>query len=249
MKLQVLIMISVFTICTGGLSGVAAQRYDSVSYKGRLIYQNEFKNQERLKDWVMEGPGTFRIENGWMQLFSPGKKWDHVFWCPVEFPGSFIAEWEMQNLDTTEGLVIVFFAARGSNGKDIFDPSLPKRDGTFKYYNKGQINCYHISYYANNPKNPARVGSNLRKDPMFALLQEGAPGIPAQSLRIHKLRLIKQDRRVLLYVDDRKIIDYRDDTGTYGPPYQSGKIGFRQMRWSSFRYRNFKVWEIKNTKR
>lgn len=249
MKFQVFIMISLFAICTGGQPNVEARRYDGMSSKGKLIYQNGFKDQATLKGWVMEGPGTFRIENGWMQLFSPGKKWDHVLWCPVEFPASFIAEWEMQNRDTTGGLVIVFFAARGSNGKDIFDPSLPKRDGTFKYYNKGRINCYHISYYTNNPKNPERERANLRKDPMFALLQQGQPGIPVQSLGIHKLRLIKQGGWIRLYVDNRKIIDYRDDSGVYGPAYQSGKIGFRQMRWSFFRYRNFKVWELKNDKR
>jgi hypothetical protein len=49
-----------------------------------------------------------------------------------------------------------------------------------------------------------------------------------------------------MFVDDRKIIDYTDDGKKFGPVYTSGKIGFRQMRWTDFRYRDFKVWEIKN---
>jgi hypothetical protein len=39
------------------------------------------------------------------------------------------------------------------------------------------------------------------------------------------------------FVDDRKIIDYTDQAAPLG----SGKIGFRQMQWSHFRYRNFRV--------
>lgn len=222
---------------------------DTMPHKGTLLYKNAFGTREDLKSWVMEGPGELRFSGGWMDMFSPDKEWDHVLWCPNDFPSSFMAEWEMQNRDTSEGLTIVFFAATGSRGEDIFDPSLPKRDGTFKYYNKGQLNCYHISYYTNNPKNPDRKKANLRKDPMFALLQQGETGIPPGSLRKHKIRLIKKEARIVMYVDGRKIIDYRDEGGAYGAPYLSGKIGFRQMRWSHFRYRNFSVWNIKTDKR
>lgn len=222
---------------------------DTLVRKGRLLYENSLRSGKDLKDWVMEGPGALQFNKGGMKMFSPDKEWDHVLWCPEEFPSSFIAEWEMQNLDTSEGLTIVFFAARGSGGEDIFDPVLPKRDGTFKYYNKGEINCYHISYYTNNPKNPTREKSHLRKDPMFALLQEGEKGIPANSLKKHKIRLIKKEAHILMYVDERKIIDFLDVDGIYGPVYLSGKIGFRQMRWSQFSYRDFKVWEIKTKKR
>jgi hypothetical protein len=123
---------------------------------------------------------------------------------------------------------------------------MPKRDGTFKYYNKGQINCYHISYYANNPKDPDRGDSHLRKDPSYDVLQTGPEGIPTASTSVHHIRLIKDKDHILMFVDDRKIIDYTDDGKTFGPVYTSGKIGFRQMRWTDFRYRDFKVWEIKN---
>lgn len=222
--------------------------YDTASYpeKGKLIYENDFSNKGKLSDWIMEGPGELKFADGWMEMYSPDKKWDHVFWCPKEFPGSFIAEWDMQNMDTTNGLTIIFFAAKGSKGEDIFDPGMPKRDGTFKYYNKGQINCYHISYYANNPKDPDRGDSHLRKDPAFDVLQTGPEGIPAASTSVHHIRLIKDKDHILMFVDDRKIIDYTDDGKTFGPVYTSGKIGFRQMRWTNFRYRDFRVWGIKN---
>jgi len=221
---------------------------NDIPVKGKLLYENSLSKDEMVKDWKMEGPGELKFKNGWMEMHSPNKKWDHVFWCPQNFPESFNAEWQMQNMDTTSGLVIVFFAAKGINGEDIFDAAMPKRDGTFKYYNKGRIDCYHISYYSNNPKNPERNDSHLRKDPMFALLQTGEEGIPQNSIKVHGIRLVKNHAHIIMYVDDRKVIDYTDDGNTFGPVYTSGKIGFRQMRWTDFRYRNFKVWEIKNPK-
>lgn len=219
---------------------------NSIPEKGKLIYQNTFTDKSQMKGWRMEGPGKIKFENDWMEMYSPDKKWDHVFWCPVDFPESFVAEWQMQNRDTTEGLTIIFFAAKGSHGEDIFDPDLPARDGTFKYYNKGRINCYHISYYANNPKSPERDDSHLRKDPMFSLLQTGEKGISKNSTGIHQIQLIKNKGTIMMYVDGRKIIDYIDDGKQFGLIYTSGKIGFRQMRWTDFRYRDFKVWTIKS---
>ena len=213
--------------------------------KGKVLYHAAFAREGDVRDWVMEGPGQLRFKDGWMEMFSPDEKWDHVFWCPKEFPESFIAEWEVQNLDTSKGLVIVFFSARGAGNRDIFDASMPRRDGTFKYYNKGEIDCYHISYYSNNPKAPDRGDSHLRKDPMNALLYQGEAGVGTRSTEEHKARLVKDGAHVVMYMDDRKIIDYTDDGKQYGPAYGAGKIGFRQMRWTDFRYRNFTVWELK----
>ena len=48
----------------------------------------------------------------------------------------------------------------------------------------------------------------------------------------------------MMYVDERKIIDWQDDGKKYGPVLQSGKIGFRQMKWTRFAYRNFNVWGL-----
>jgi len=232
-------------ICLVSLHNCYSQN-DINTLRGKLIYENSMSHAQMVKDWKMEGPGELKFNNGWMEMYSPDKKWDHVFWCPQDFPESFIAEWQMQNMDTTGGLTIIFFAAKGSKGEDIFDPAMPRRDGTFKYYNKGQINCYHISYYSNNPKNPERDDSHLRKDPMFSLLQTGGEGIPKNSVAVHNIRLVKDKAHIIMYVDNRKITDYTDDGKTFGPVYTSGKIGFRQMRWTDFSYRNFKVWEIKN---
>jgi hypothetical protein len=213
--------------------------------KGDLLYSNSLSDSHSVASWVMEGPGKSEFQDGWMHLYSPQKEWDHVLWCPENFPSEFIAEWDVQNMEPAEGLLIVFFAATGLTGEDIFDPALPKRDGTFRFYTRDKLKSYHVSYYTNNPKNPERKFAHLRKNNAFALVQTGSEGIPKMSTAVHRVKLIKNEGRILFLVDDRKVLDWNDDGKTYGPVLGGGKVGFRQMRWSHFRYRNFKVWAIK----
>lgn len=214
------------------------------SKKGKLIYQNNLSNKKDVEGWVMEGPARSEFEDNWMHLFSPEEKGHHVFWCPQDFPDSFMAEWELQNMEPDAGLCIVFFSAKGVNGEDIFDPSIKKRDGVFKKYTKSDINNYHISYYANAGGNGREV-SHLRKNAGFYRVKVGEMGIPLNSTAVHKIKLIKNDDRITMYLDDNKIIDWLDDGKEFGAVLGGGKIGFRQMQWSHFRYRNFKVWALK----
>ena len=212
--------------------------------KGKLLYSNSLANADKVNDWILEGPAKIEFKNKWMHIFSPNEEGHHVFWCPVDFPDNFIAEWEAQNQEIDAGLCIIFFAAKGLKGESIFDVSMPKRTlGTFTDYTKGAMNDYHISYYANGRDNPNRETANLRKNKGFKLVQTGEMGIPVQSTAIHKMRLIKQEGKILMYIDDRKIIDWTDDGIKYGKILESGKIGFRQMQWTHFAYSNFKVWE------
>lgn len=228
---------------------VQCQQVYDVWEGGRILYENDFSIPDQLEDWKMEGPGKTEFKEGWMHMYSPDEEWHHVYWCPMDFPESFAAEWEMQNMNPDAGLCIVFFAAGGINGEDIFDPLLPERDGTFRYYTKDKLKSYHISYYANNPKNQEREASHLRKNNMFEIMQTGPEGIAKHATDIHHIRLVKDRARIVMLIDGKKIIDWTDDGKTHGPVYGGGKIGFRQMQWSHFRYRNFKVQEINDTGR
>ena len=215
--------------------------------KGQLLYAADFSNRESVADWVMEGPGALTFEDGWMQMFSPEEAMHHVFWCPAEFPESFLAEWEVQNLKPEAGLCIVFFAAKGEKGEELFHPSLPERDGDFKQYTHGQLINYHISYYANHPTfEPGSGIANLRKNHGFHLVQEGEVGIPPDSTQIHRISLVKKKGQIQMFVDDSKIIEWTDDGETHGPVYAGGKIGFRQMKWTRFQYRKLKVWSLQD---
>jgi len=211
--------------------------------KGKLLYANSLSTLEDTTGWRMEGHGQVGFKDGWMTMHSPGEKGHHVFWCPQHFPGSFIAEWEVQNLNTSAGLCIVFFAAKGRDGEDIHAATLPKRNGKFSDYTKGAIDNYHISYHANAKNEPLREHANLRKNRGFHKVQSGEMGIPADSEAVHTVKLVKHRGRIILYVDARKVIDWEDDGVKWGKILEDGRIGFRQMKWTRFAYRNFNVWE------
>ena len=217
----------------------------SISFtKESLLYKNNFSSKDDLKSWVLEGDAEVTIKDNWLEMFSPDEKSHHVFWCPKELPVSFMAEWEMQNLNLNAGLCIVFFSAKGINGLDVMHPNQKKRFGVFNQYTKSDINNYHISYYANNPKKPNRPFSHLRKNKGFITVQYGDKGIDTNSNSIHKIRLVKKENHISMSIDNREIINWKDDGLKYGEPHTGGRFAFRQMQWSHFRYRNFKVWNI-----
>ncbi len=227
------------------LCEISACAQDTPFSKGELIYKNNFEKVADVKDWVMEGAAEVYFEESWMHMYSPNEESHHVFWCPQDFPDSIIVEMEVQNIEPDAGLCILFFAAKGVNGEDVLDPSLPERTGVFRQYTKSQLNSYHISYYANTPEKPDRGESHLRKNNEFALVQTGADGIPAASTKVHQLQLIKAGATIIMYVDGRKIIDWVDTLENDPRPYYSdGKIALRQMKWTHFKYRDFRVYKI-----
>ena len=205
---------------------------------GRLLYENSLNAKADTLGWILEGKAEVEFLNDWMHVYSPNQAQHHVFWCPVSFPSDFIAEWEVQNQDPKAGLCIVFFAAEGEKEADIFSPKLKNRTGVFKQYTKGDINNYHISYYANNPNEKGRTNANLRKNSGFKKVQSLTEGIPKNDTLVHRCQLVKRKGRILFYVDTKKVIDWQD-----GQAWGGGRIGFRQMKWTHFAYRNFKVWD------
>lgn len=226
---------------------ITTTAFSQEATKGKLVYSNNLSNEKQLKGWVLEGKANVEFKDGWMHLYSPNEENHHVYWCPENFPANFIAEWDAQNFKIDAGLCIIFFCAKGVNGEDIFDLSMPKRTtGNFDDYTKGVVNCYHISYYANGRDRPGRLIANLRKNTGFHLIESSEPGIPISYEGVNHLKLVKNGASIQMFVDGRKMIDWVDNGKQFGPVLGEGKIGFRQMEWTHFAYRNFKVWQIAN---
>jgi Domain of unknown function (DUF1961) len=209
-----------------------------------VLYSNPLANKSDIATWKMEGPGELTFNNSWMKMESPSEEFHHVFWCSQDFPEDFMAEWYIRNLQTDAGLLIVFFAAQGLNGEDLFSSSLSTRDGTFTDYTRGDMQNYHISYYANANDDPGRETTNLRKNKGFNLVQEGRKGVPITSKAIHRITLVKNQNQIVLFVDGREVINWIDKGTIDGDAHGKGKIGFRQMKWSCFEYQNITVWSI-----
>lgn len=215
--------------------------------RGKLLYESLLDRPESVEGWVGEGPVDLRFEGGHMLMRSVDFKQNIVFWCPEDFPESFVAEWEFNPL-SHYGLAIVFFAATGENGEDIFAPSLPKRDGNFGHYIKGAITSYHISYFANIENfQMGRVDSNMRKNNKFYRVGGGPIAIPPGTTGWQHIRLVKDGNHIQLSANGRVSVDWTDDDPErYGPPHDGGKIGLRQMMPTIGAYRNFRVWALNN---
>ncbi len=213
--------------------------------KGERLFSERFKRDSAAKNWRMEGPGQRVFSDAGMRMYSPGQAGHHVLWLPDPLPDSFVAQWTVRNQHPEAGLLIVFFAALGENRESALSPALAPRDGRFVQYTQGDLLSYHISYYANAAHNPDRKHVNLRKNNTFTLLQEGLPGIPTASTESHTLTLIKRDNTIQFYVDERRVIDFIDDSP---PQLGAGFMGLRQMQWSDFIYENLEIWRVKGNR-
>jgi hypothetical protein len=220
--------------------------------KGDLIYDSPLNTEESVKDWVLEGPGDISFNNKYMTMRSqipdpPDGSTGHFnFWCPMDFPENMVVEWEMKPL-TNLGVCHLFFAAKGQNGEDLFDPSLPERDGHYRQYHSGSINNYFMIYYSNlhNMRTTNAATTWIMKSNPPSLLSLGQIGVKPGTKKFHRIRLIKESGHIQLQVNGKVFHDFTDPgNDRWGTIYKDGKIGFRQMAVFAAAYRNFKVWEL-----
>jgi len=221
-------------------------RLEPDEWRGEPLFNIALADETEIANWRMEGPGAVSFEDGWMRMLSlqpdtTGNEGHIVHWCDRELPADFLLEFDVRIL-SENGLNIIFFCAKGRNAEDVFDPSLSPRTGIFGHYTGGDINCYHISYYAHTPGGGGgRATSNMRKNHGFYLVDNGPIGIPPGSHDIHHVTLLKYGGTIRLGVDGRRVIDWHDDGVHYGPVWGEGKIALRQMKWTIAEYRNLQV--------
>jgi hypothetical protein len=139
----------------------------------------------------------------------------------------------------------------GADGRDLFDPSLARRDGDFRQYIRGDIRCYHFSYYAGR-----RGSANMRKNPGFYMIGMGPDLIgsrlgAAESGRERQRKpfgvvVVRRGPTIECAVDGKRFLRFVDDGKTYGPAHGSGYFGLRQMAHSKMvAYGNLVIREVK----
>ena len=194
------------------------------------LYQTTFDDPAEVKDWRLEGGKSVSIADGKLVLESESGKATNanhlVCWLTREMPADFLLEFSVRPQDRKVGLNIVFFNARGIHGESIFDPSLAPRNGLFKQYHSGDLNNYHISYWAGD-----RGTANVRKNQGFHLVAVGKDLVnsaPADAFQT--VRLYKHGGTIRLMVDGVVSVAFDDDGKAWGPAWNhSGWIGLRQM--------------------
>jgi hypothetical protein len=217
----------------------------------RLIYENSLSKEEDVKDFVLEGKAAVSFPNGRMRIesvISPdeGQKANYVFWCDREFPENVRIEWDFKPV-SEPGLAMIFLAAKGIDGEDLFDKKLKPRTGEYPQYHHGDINAFHISYFRRKEKDERQFHTcNLRKSYGFYLVAQGADPIPDadEAKEFYHLTVVKTGRRLSFSVNDLKVFEFEDDGTTYGPLLKGGKIGFRQLAPLVAEYANLKVFEL-----
>lgn len=216
-----------------------------------LIYSNALRSEEDIKDFILEGQAKFSFERGRLRMenameASLGQKANYVLWCPEDFPEDISIEWDFWPVKEP-GLCIMFFAAKGINGEDIFDEKLNKRTGEYPQYHHGDINAFHVSYFRRKEKDEREFHTcNLRKSYGFNLVSQGADPIPDAAIDAgpYHIKVEKKAGTVKFFINDLLIFFYEDDGESFGPVLGGGKIGFRQLAPLVAEYENLRVYSI-----
>ncbi len=213
-----------------------------------LIYDNPLASPSDVQGFRLEGDAQISFPNGRLRMENlrdpaEGQKANFVYWCPQGFPDHIAISWDFWPL-REPGLCILFFAAKGRQGQDIFHPSLACRTGEYQQYHHGDINALHISYFRRKqPEERAFHTCNLRKSYGFHLVCQGADPIPSveDARPPYHIHLAKCGPEVAFCINDLPIFHWVDDGATYGPLLDGGKIGFRQMAPLIGEYANLRV--------
>ncbi|SDY03476.1 protein of unknown function [Evansella caseinilytica] len=219
---------------------------------GECIYENPLSEQKHIDGWVLEGNAKISFEENRLHLeneLDPDVHGDNahwVFWCKQDFPDQIMIEWEFYPIKEP-GLCMIFFAANGKSGLDLFDPSLPVREGKYPQYHSGSMDALHLSYFRHKHADERAFRTcNLRKSCGFHLVAHGADPLPPveDALPPYRIKLIKYEQLVQFSINELPILEWEDDGRSYGPVYGGGKIGLRQMAPMKAAYANLKVSRI-----
>lgn len=217
----------------------------------KLIYENPLKSEKDIQGFVLEGSAKLTFPEGCLRMENAldageGQKANYVLWCPEDFPSDLRIEWKFRPLKEP-GLAILFFAAEGRNGEDLFAPSLAKRTGEYVQYHHGDINAFHVSYFRRKePDERALHTCNLRKSYGFHLVAQGGDPIPDadECKKMYHIAVEKKGDVVRFLVEDVEVFRYVDDGVTYGRHLSGGKIGFRQLAPMIAEYADLKVYAL-----
>ncbi len=227
-----------------------ANAYNSEStsaLKSTLIYSNPLSSPSDLEDFIIEGQATLSFPNHRLRMqntlpVSEGRRAHFVAWCTYDFPSDIKVEWEFYPIEEP-GLCMTFFAAKGVNGKDIFDESLSERNGIYPQYHSGDINTYHLSYFRRkHPDERSFHTCNLRKSKGFELVAMGADPIPSvpDTKPPYKISLTKFKDRISFSINRLEVLNWTDNQS----PLSNGKLGFRQMAPLVAEYQNLNVYAL-----
>ena len=210
-------------------------------------------------EWIAEGWGGADICAGklWVapaafktcgeKVKSPRQDPSHmVVWNKNRFPANMMFEFTVNHNGSDNGLTLVFFAAEGDQGQDIFNLDLPPRNGVYRNYNKGRLKNYTVSYWSRNQK-PSLVlrgeaySNRIRKNPGANVLATNASLTDKCNDCDFGVRILKIGGHITAEINGT-VVNHVTDTDPHG----GGYIGLRSMQGvNKVSYDNFKVWSVR----
>ncbi|WP_261620982.1 YesU family protein [Pseudarthrobacter equi] len=215
-----------------------------------VLYSNALGGPADVADWVAEGPLSVHGREGALELsgaLDDAEFGDHAhwtFWCPEEFPDGIRISWDFRPLEEP-GLAMLFFAAAGQGGLDLFSPDLAPRTGFYPQYHSGDIDALHVSYFRHKYESERAFRTcNLRKSAGFELVAQGADPLPPteDAVDFYRLEVVKDGAQVSFAINGLTLFEWTDSSGRV---LGGGRIGFRQMAPLRAAYRNLVVEKLR----
>jgi len=215
-----------------------------------VIYENDlFEASKRVRkpqdcEWVFEGKGKPYTKDGELIVVNKGSH--VVLWNMRTFPEDFLLELTFSPENSKNGLAIIFFCTTGKGGGGIFDYDQPYRNGNFRTYTLGQLDCYHVSYWSGRARRDGRILTNLRKNHGSNVVSNGPDLFSGKGPGPHTVRLLKVGNRIQVEEAGQVVVDYTDEGLINGRVYGEGLIGLRTMEHShKITYTDMKVYKVK----
>ncbi|WP_017257342.1 DUF1961 family protein [Pedobacter arcticus] len=210
--------------------------HNHIPLKETLIYENPLASTEDLKNFHLEGEAALSFENGKLRMQNKldpalGQKSNFVLWCPKKFPADIVIRWKFRPL-SEPGLAMMFFAANGKDGQDLFDKRLAIRKGEYNQYHHGDMNAFHLAYFRRRYDTERAFHlCNLRKSYGANIVAQGADPIPSVSDILYpmEMKIVKSKATITFYINDLLVLTYADDGQKFGSLLKGGYLGFRQM--------------------
>jgi hypothetical protein len=218
----------------------------------KVLYSNALRSPADVGDWVAEGPLRLGAHQGALELsgfLHDAEFGDHAhwtFWCPVQFPDRIRISWEFLPLEEP-GLAMLFFAARGHGGLDLFSSGLAPRTGYYPQYHSGDIDALHVSYFRHKYESERAFRTcNLRKSAGFELVAQGADPLPpaGDAVDSYRMEVVKDGPRVAFAINGLPLFEWHDPSPAAADVLGGGYLGFRQMAPLRAAYRNLVVEEL-----
>jgi hypothetical protein len=166
-----------------------------------------------------------------------------VVWNKSRFPADMMFEFTVNHHGSNDGLTLVFLAAEGQQGQDIFDLDLPPRHGVYRNYNKGSLKNYTVSYWSRNKK-PSLVlrgeaySNRIRKNPGANILATNASLTDKCNDCDFKVRILKIGGNITAEINGT-VVNHVSDPDPLG----AGYIGLRSMQGVHLvSYDDLRIW-------